>query len=113
MLGALVATFAVVLPAFCIILALMAVLRRFVSNPWVRTAMTGLKACVTGLILAAGLEMLIANLALDASPDLTAILLTLLLGGIYYGFQPLFKRKLSPIALIALSAVLGAVAYGI
>lgn len=112
-LGALVATFAVVLPAFCIILALMAVLRRFVSNPWVRTAMTGLKACVTGLILAAGLEMLIANLALDASPDLTAILLTLLLGGIYYGFQPLFKRKLSPIALIAMSAVLGAVAYGV
>jgi len=112
-LGALVATFAVVLPAFCIILALMAVLRRFVSNPWVRAAMTGMKACVTGLILAVGLEMLIANLALDALPDLTAILLTLLLGGIYYGFQPLFKRKLSPIALIAISAVLGAVVYGI
>ena len=112
-LGALVATFAVVLPAFCIILALMAVLRRFVSNPWVRAAMTGMKAYVTGLILSTGLEMLIANLALDASPDLTAILLTPLLGGIYYGFQPLFKRKLSPIALIAMSAVLGAVAYGI
>ena len=42
--GALVATFAVVLPAFLIILALMAVLRRFVENPWVRAALTGLKA---------------------------------------------------------------------
>ena len=110
--GALVATFAVVLPAFCIILGLMAVLRRFVSNPWVRAAMTGLKACVTGLILAAGLEMLFANLTLDTAPDLTAAALTLLLGGLYYGFQPLFKRKPTPIALIALSAVFGALAYG-
>ena len=112
-LGALVATFAVVLPAFCIILALMAILRRFVSNPWVKAAMTGLKACVTGLILATALEMVLANAVTDGSADITAIALTLALAGLYYGFRPVFMRRLSPIALIAVSAVLGAAAYGI
>lgn len=112
-LGAVVATFAVVLPSFLIILVLMAVLRRFVSNPWVKAAMLGLKACVTGLILATALEMVVANGVTDGKADLTAIGLTLALAGLYYGFQPVFKRKLSPIALIVVSAVLGAAAYGI
>lgn len=112
-LGALVATLAVVLPAFCILLALMAVLRRFTSNPWVKAAMTGLKACVTGLILVTAIEMLAANCFPAAAPDLRAIALTLGLAGIYFGFQPVFKRKLSPIALIVLSAVFGVFAYGI
>ena len=112
-LGALIATFAVVLPSFCIILTLMTVLRHFVSNPWVRTAMTGLKACVIGLILSTATEILLGNCMPDHAPNLTAIVLTLILGVIYFGFHPVFKRKLSPIALIAISAVFGVVAYGI
>jgi Chromate transport protein ChrA len=111
--GALLATFAVVLPAFCIILVLMAMLRRFMGNPWVAAAMTGLKACVIGLILATGLEMLRSNCLPGGSLDWTALCLTLVLGGIYFGFQPVFKRKLSPIALIGISAVLGAVVYSL
>ena len=101
------------LGALVAILALMAILRRFVSNPWVKAAMTGLKACVTGLILATALEMVLANAVTDGSADITAIALTLALAGLYYGFRPVFKRRLSPIALIAVSAVLGAAAYGI
>ncbi|MBQ1411040.1 MAG: chromate transporter [Oscillospiraceae bacterium] len=112
-LGALVATFAVVLPAFVIILVLMAILRRFVTNPWVKAAMLGLKACVTGLILATALELLWANCVSDSAPDLTAIVLTTTLAGLYFGSERLFKRKLSPIMLIAVSAVLGAAVYGI
>ena len=111
--GALVATFAVVLPAFCIILALMTVLRRFMGNPWVAAVMTGLKACVIGLILATGLELLRSNCLPGGRPDWTAVCLTLALGAVYFGFQPVFKRKLSPIALIGLSAVLGTVVYSL
>ena len=110
--GALIATFAVVLPALLVILALMAVLRRFVDNPWVKAALMGLKACVTGLILATALEMILAS-TVGGGADLIAIGLTIALAALYYGFQPVFKRKLSPIALIAISAVAGAVAYGI
>ena len=111
--GAIVATFAVVLPAFLIILALMAVLRRFTENPWVKALLLGLKACVTGLILATALEMLASNCLKGGTPDLTAVLLTLALGGIYFGFKPVFKKKLSPIALIAIAAALGMAVYGV
>ena len=112
-LGALVATFAVVLPAFLIILALMAVLKRYLSNPWVRAALTGLKACVAGLILATALDLLAANCLAGWKPDWTAILLTLGLAVLYFGFKPLFGKKLSPIALIAVAAAAGAVVYGV
>ncbi|MBR6120586.1 MAG: chromate transporter [Oscillospiraceae bacterium] len=120
--GAAVATLAVVLPAFCIILALMAVLRRFTANPWVRALMTGLKACVTGLILAAGLEMLAGNLlpgglggglAGASGPDWLALALVLLLGGFWFGLRPRMKKKPSPVALILLAALLGAAAYSL
>ncbi len=111
--GAVVATLAVVLPAFGIILALMAVLRRFTENPWVRALLTGLKACVTGVILATALEMLASDCLVSGRPDWIALGLTALLAAVYFGCKPLLKRKLSPIALIVLAAVLGAAVYGI
>ena len=111
--GAVVATLAVVLPAFGIILGLMAVLRRFVENPWVRALLTGLKACVAGLILATALEMLAANCLPGWTPDWTALALTAGLAALYFGFKPLFHKKLSPIALIVIAAVLGMAVYGV
>lgn len=111
--GAVAATFAVVLPAFCIIFAVMAVMKRFMGNPWVAAAMKGLKACIAGVILATGLEMILANCLPAAKPDWIAILLTLGLAVLYFGFKPVLKKKLSPIALIAIAAVLGAVVYGL
>ena len=113
--GALVATLAVVLPAFCIILALMAALKRFSANPWIRALLTGLKACVTGLILATALEMLAGNLFPEGGVrvDWIALALVLVLGGLWFGLRPRMKKKPSPILLILLSAVLGALVYGI
>ena len=111
--GAIVATLAVVLPAFFIILALLAVLRRFTENPWVRAALTGFKAAVTGVILATAVEMIAGNCFPGRSPDWIAIGLTALLALLYFGCKPVLKRKLSPIALICIAAVLGAIAYGI
>jgi len=117
--GAAVATLAVVLPAFCVILALMAVLRRFTENPWVRALLTGLKACVTGLILAAGLELLAVGCfpglgqGSGGSVDWIALALSLILGSLWFWVRPRLKKKPSPIALIAVSALLGAVLYGL
>lgn len=109
--GAIAATLAVVLPAFCILLAIMAVLRKFMEKPWVRALMTGLKAGVTGVILATGLEMLGGFCFRAGTVDWTAAALALLLGAFWFGLPLLTKRKLSPILLIAVSAVLGAVVY--
>ena len=61
MLGAFVATFAVVLPAFFIIIAIVAFLSRVIENPYVAAVMQGLKSCVTGIILATGVHMVIRN----------------------------------------------------
>ena len=112
-LGALVATFAVVLPAFLIILVLMAVLKRFLTNPWVRAALTGLKACVAGLILTPAIDLMASNGLAGWTPDWTALLLTLGLAVLCFGFKPLFGKKLSPIALIAIAAAAGVVVYGV
>ena len=90
-----------------------AVLRRFTENPWVRALLTGLKACVTGVILATALEMLASDCLVSGRPDWIALGLTALLAAVYFGCKPLLKRKLSPIALIVLAAVLGAAVYGI
>lgn len=111
--GALIATFAVVLPAFCIILGVMAVMKRFLGNPWVAAAMTGLKACIAGIILAVGCSMVWENCLPGAALDLRAVLLSLVLGTMYFGAQPVCKKKISPISLILIAATLGVFVYGI
>ena len=53
-LGAVIATAAVVLPAFVIILLVMVLLKAVLKNPYVQAVLKGLKPCVTGIILATG-----------------------------------------------------------
>ena len=130
--GAFVATFAVVLPAFFIIIAIVAFLSRVIENPYVAAVMQGLKSCVTGIILATGVHMVIRNcmiskaMAEGGAPaagaggtfpvDIRAAIVTILLAGIYYGSRKIKrsdgKRKgLTPIQLIGISAVLGMIVY--
>ena len=59
--GAILATLAVVVPAFVIILLVMAVMKSVLKNPCVRAVMRGLTACVTGVILATGCWLLYQN----------------------------------------------------
>ena len=119
MIGAFVATFAVVLPAFFIIIAIVAFLSRVIENPYVAAVMQGLKSCVTGIILATGVHMVIRNciisetIAEGSAPGAGA---GNILAGIYYGSRKLSrtagKRKgLTPIQLIGISAVLGMIVY--
>ena len=112
LLGAFVATLAVVLPAFFIIIAIV--------------------ACVTGIILATGAHMVIRNCMISKTMaesgvpaaeadsvlpvNIRAAVVTILLAGIYYGSRRLMrsagKRKgLTPIQLIGISAVLGMIVY--
>lgn len=113
--GALVATFAVVLPAFVIVVLILALLQNLLKHPAVQAVLRGLKPCITGIILATG-----ATLALQAcfcfrpafSADLTALALTAVLAAIYIGSRRVMKRGLSPIGLILLSAAAGVLVYG-
>ena len=113
LLGALIATAAVVLPAFCIILLVMILLKTILDHPYVKAVLKGLKPCIIGIILATGAEMILANLLPDNGTEWQAIALTAVLALILFGSKYILKKKLSPITLICIAAVLGAIVYGI
>lgn len=106
LIGAVIATAAVVLPAFCVILLVMSVLKRAVKNPWVQAVLGGLTPCIVGIILFTGGEMTVNQLSGGKN-----VLLTVVLAGILFGSRYLLKKKMSPIALILIAAVLGMVIY--
>ena len=113
--GSVIATLAVVLPSFIIILLIMAVLKTALKNPYVQAVLRGMKPCIIGIILATGIYMIINN-ALSLTTEgiqIQALILTAVLSAIMFGAKPILKKKVSPIMLIAISACLGAAVYGI
>lgn len=114
-LGAAIATITVVLPAFFIILLIMVVMSKILENKYVKAGLTGLKACIIGIILVTGLSMIANNCGLtDASnPDVLTIGLTIAIAFIYFGSRKFLNKSINPILLICLSAVVGVVAYGL
>ena len=115
LLGALIATTAVVLPAFFIILIVRVVVKNLLKNPYAQAATDGLKPCVIGVILATGIYMIFGNCYVKTagSVDITAVLMTLAFGVIYFGSRKVLKKGLSPIGLICLAALTGVAVYGI
>lgn len=113
--GAVLATAAVVLPAFLIILLLMALLRRLLRNRRSEAVLKGLEACVAGIITATGAWMLWNNSfsTLRTTADWRAPVIALLLTGAMLAAKLLCKKQLSPILLIVISAVLGGVFYAL
>ena len=116
--GAFLATLAVVLPAFVIILLIMAVMKSVLKSPHVQAVMRGLTACVIGVILAVGCWMLYHN---GVSPlfqqdaDIRPPILAVLLSAVWFGSRakPQLKKHITPITLILISAVFGIVVYSI
>ena len=52
-------------------------------------------------------------LAAGGSFEAKAALMTVILAGVMFGSKPVLKKKVSPIMLIVISAVLGVIVYGI
>ena len=114
--GAVLATFAVVLPAFLVILLITALLKNAIKNPYVQAVLSGLKPCVTGIVLATGCYMILHNCVMfetKVSVSVRAILLTIIIVGVKVAYKHLKKKKISPILLIAISAISGIIVYGI
>ena len=113
-LGASIATLAVVLPSFLIILLVTALLKTALKNKYVQAILRGLKPCVIGIVLATGIFMVLKNCFVsisDVTINLNAILISALLIASMFGYKHLKKKKLSPISLILLSAVLGIIIF--
>ena len=114
--GALIATTAVVLPSFIIILLIMVLLKKLLKNPYVQAILRGLKPCIIGIILATGVYMILQHSVGTVTRlkiNMTAILMTIALAAVYFGSRKVLKKGLSPIALIGISALAGIVIYGL
>ena len=116
LLGAMVATLAVVLPSFLIILLVTALMKTALKNKYVQAILRGLKPCVIGIVLATGIYMVWANCfgkLFDLNVSFQAIFITLLLVISMIGYKKLKNKKLSPIMLIIIAAFSGAIIYAI
>ena len=113
-LGSLIATFAVVLPAYLVILLVLGILKNTIQNKYVQAVLRGLKPCVTGIVLATGLYMVIHNcFPNNWMADLRSMILTGLLVVTMLLYPKVMKKKLPSIGLILISAVLGMIVFGI
>ena len=86
------------------------------KNKYVQAVVRGMKPCINGIILATGVYMIGDNILTTSAETLLnvrALIMTVLLLAITYGSKPIFKKKPSPIMLIAISAALGIVVYGV
>ena len=116
LLGAAIATLAVVLPSFLIILLVTALLKTALKNRYVQAVLRGLKPCVIGIVLATGIYMIFGNCFGSVSAlrfNLRAVIVTAVLAASIFGYKRVAKKKLSPILLIVIAAVTGAIIYGI
>ena len=115
LIGSLAAAFAVVLPSFIIILLVTALLKAVLKNPCVQAVLRGLKPCMIGIILATGVYMIIRNgiVIQDGAMLIRPLILTLVLGAVWFGSGKIKKGGISPILLICISAVAGIAAYGL
>lgn len=111
--GAAVATFAVVLPAFILILCVVAMIKNIFKNIYVQIILDGLKPCIVGIVFATGIFMIINNFTCLENGNINkpSAIITVILAILIFIIQKITKKKFSPTGLIILSSFLGIVVY--
>lgn len=110
--GSVCATLGVVLPSFIIIILIASVLNKFTENKHFKNFIRGVKPVVMALLLSTGVFLLISCIGINVeettiSLDIISIIIFLLIVIIYNVVLKKFKKKLSAIQIILISAVLG------
>ena len=113
-LGSVCATLGVVLPSFLIILLIASILNKFTENKHFKNFIKGVKPIVSALILSTGILLLIECIGFnieDMAFDFKYIsaIIFVIIAAIYLVFLKCFKKKVSSILLIVISAILGIV----
>ena len=91
-----------------IILLIMVLLRKLLQNRYIKAALGGMKPCIIGIILTTGIIMVLRNCGIligNNTFDILTVVLTCGMGVIYFGSRKVFKKGISPIGLIGLSAI--------
>ena len=112
-LGALIATIAVTIPSFVILLVVAMFLKKTLGNKFVNAATKGLQACVSGVILATGITMILesVNVLRNFRLDIKALIILISLYVFRFIYRYFSKVKLSAVKTILVAAVIGVIVY--
>ena len=108
--GAILATFGVILPAFLIMLLIASVMRTFMKRKGVNAFLEGVRPGVVALIMSTAVTMGLSTLLGVGGEKLEVNILGLVIIAVVAAVGVLYKRlrkkKISPILLIVLSAII-------
>ncbi len=113
-LGALLCTIGVILPAFLIMLLISILLKKFMKNKYVQSALSGIKFVAIALIAASAITIFAdvlfpytVNKGITFSVNFVAIKMFVLIVAGYFLLKILLKKKPGPISIIIMSAIVG------
>jgi len=109
--GALAATLGVVLPSFIVILLISRYFMTFKDNFYVKSVLSGFRPAIIGLISAAAFSIFTSNLFIEENVYIRLDVNMLIISAIVFGCAFFVKKKLHPVMLIVISAVLGVLLY--
>lgn len=112
-LGGIVATLGVIAPSIIIIIIIYKVYEKFIKNKYVQAVMNGIKAVVCGMIFMIALELIYKEIFKTVNEKLFFDYKALIIIAVLGALKLIFKKKVTPIMLIGISAVLGIIAYGL
>ena len=111
-LGSACATLGVVLPSFIIILLIASLLNKLTENKHFKNFIRGVKPVIMALIISTGITLLIKCIGInienfEVNISYVSIIVFAVITGVYFLIQHLFKKKLSAVQIILISAFLG------
>ena len=113
-LGALLCTVGVILPAFVIMLLISILLKKFMKNRYVQSALSGIKFVAIALIAASAITIFAdvlfpytLNKGISFSVNFVAIKMFVLIVAGYFLLKIILKKKPGPISIIIMSAIVG------
>ena len=119
-IGAILATIGVVLPAFVIILIVASLVRGLLQYAGVKGFLSGVRPVVVGLIIATGLTIFLTVVfSLETVYDVVvgfdwkAVVIFCVVATLHIIYKKIRKKTISPIILILVSALLGMLLYGL
>ena len=112
--GSICATLGVVLPSLLIILLVASILNKFTDNKYFKSFIKGVKPVVVALILSTGLLLLVECIGINLEKmtfdfKMISAIIFVIIASLYLIVLKVFKKKLSSIYLIIISAILGIV----
>ncbi len=111
--GAVAATLGVILPSFIIILIIAVLLRNLLKYRGVNDFLSGVRPAVVALIISTALSMALSQFAAGSTLDVKSIIVFLLIVAIHFVYKKIRKKAPSPILMIVISGVMGALIWGL